>query len=184
MNKARLVTEINPQFCRPSSKLIHYIVHRGESLAGLTNRSVQCEWWMMLFPSCVHFSSFSPASSLLPTVSCQASCKRITWHNVQCLGIYNYAFHLSVNVDYWFFFFSINSVGIYHGLWLLPARRYASAVLAMSVCLSQQQQQQPFNGRLSGTTRVGRYQKKTFTRSHPSWSTYFLYHLFLSVCHK
>ena len=50
------------------------------------------------------------------------------------------------------------------------------------VCLlfcvfSEQQQQQPFNGRLSGTTRVSRYQKKTFTRSHPSWSTYFLYHL-------
>ena len=43
----------------------------------------------------------------------------------------------------------------------------------------QQQQQQPFNGRLSGTTWVGRYQKKIFTRSHPSWSTYFLYHLSL-----
>ena len=42
---------------------------------------------------------------------------------------------------------------------------------------NQQQQEQPFNGRLSGTTRVGRYQNKTFTRSHPSWSTYFLYHL-------
>ena len=33
---------------------------------------------------------------------------------------------------------------------------------------------QPFNSFLSGTTRVGRYQKK---HSHPSWSSDILYHL-------
>ena len=33
---------------------------------------------------------------------------------------------------------------------------------------------QPFNGLWSGTTRVGRYQKK---HSHPSWSSDILYHL-------
>ena len=38
-----------------------------------------------------------------------------------------------------------------------------------------QQQQQPFNGHLSGTTRVGRYQKK-HSPAHTR-STYFLYHL-------
>ena len=44
--------------------------------------------------------------------------------------------------------------------------------------LIQQQQQRPFNGLWSGTTRVGRYQKKTFTHSHPSGSSCcFLYHL-------
>jgi len=36
---------------------------------------------------------------------------------------------------------------------------------------------QLFNGLLSGTTRVGRYQKKQFTHSHPSWSSDILYHL-------
>ena len=36
---------------------------------------------------------------------------------------------------------------------------------------------QPFNGLLSGTTRVGWYQKKQFTHSHPSWSSDILYHL-------
>jgi len=35
---------------------------------------------------------------------------------------------------------------------------------------------QPFNGRWSGTTRVGRYQKK-LTHSHPSWSSDILYQL-------
>ena len=35
---------------------------------------------------------------------------------------------------------------------------------------------QPFNGRWSGTTRVGRYEKK-LTHSHPSWSTHILYQL-------
>ena len=33
---------------------------------------------------------------------------------------------------------------------------------------------QPFNGLLSGTTRVP---EKTFIHSHPSWSSYILYHL-------
>ena len=28
------------------------------------------------------------------------------------------------------------------------------------------QQQQPFNGRLSGTTRVGQYQKKQYQKKH------------------
>ena len=36
--------------------------------------------------------------------------------------------------------------------------------------------QQPFNGEWSGTTRVGRYQKK-LTHSHPSWSSDILYQL-------
>ena len=43
----------------------------------------------------------------------------------------------------------------------------------------RQQQQQPSNGRLSGTTRVGRYQKKhspAHTHRWFSWSMYFLYH--------
>ena len=35
---------------------------------------------------------------------------------------------------------------------------------------------QPFNGRLSGTTRVGWYQKK-LTHSHPSWPLDILYQL-------
>ena len=35
---------------------------------------------------------------------------------------------------------------------------------------------QPFKSRWSGTTRVGRYQKK-FTHSHPSWSSDILYQL-------
>ena len=36
---------------------------------------------------------------------------------------------------------------------------------------------QLFNGLLSRTTRVGRYRKKTFTHSHPSWSSDILYQL-------
>ena len=40
-----------------------------------------------------------------------------------------------------------------------------------------EQQQRPFNGLWSGTTLVGRYPKKTFTHSHPSGSSCFLYHL-------
>ena len=40
-----------------------------------------------------------------------------------------------------------------------------------------EQKQRPFNGLWSGTTRVGRYQKKLFTHSHPSGSSCFLYHL-------
>ena len=39
----------------------------------------------------------------------------------------------------------------------------------------QQQQQQPFNGRLSGTTLVGRYQKKhSSAHTHPGQQTSFL----------
>ena len=37
-----------------------------------------------------------------------------------------------------------------------------------------EQQQQPFNGRFNPGRPVP---EETFTRSHPSWSTYFLYHL-------
>jgi len=44
----------------------------------------------------------------------------------------------------------------------------------------QQQQQQPFNGRLSGTTRVGRYQKKhSPAHTHPDQSTFFITFLHL-----
>ena len=46
--------------------------------------------------------------------------------------------------------------------------------------LHQQQQQQPFNGRLSGTTRVGRYQKKHLpTHTHPGQRTSFITFLHL-----
>ena len=38
----------------------------------------------------------------------------------------------------------------------------------MSYNTNKQQKQQPFNGRLSGTTRVGRYQKKhSPAHTHP-----------------
>jgi len=44
----------------------------------------------------------------------------------------------------------------------------------------QQQQQQPLNGRLSGTTRVGRYQKKhSPTHTHPGQRTSFITFLHL-----
>ena len=46
--------------------------------------------------------------------------------------------------------------------------------------LLQQQQQQPFNGCLSGTTRVGRYQKKhSPTDTHPGQRTSFITFLHL-----
>ena len=46
--------------------------------------------------------------------------------------------------------------------------------------LGQQQQQQPFNGRLSGTTRVGRYQKKhSPTHTHPDQRASFITFLHL-----
>ena len=45
---------------------------------------------------------------------------------------------------------------------------------------TQQQQQQPFNGRLSGTTRVGRYQKKhSPAHTHPGQRTSFITFLHL-----
>ena len=45
---------------------------------------------------------------------------------------------------------------------------------------SQQQQQQPFNGRLSGTTRVGRYQKKhSSAHTHSGQRTSFITFLHL-----
>ena len=44
-----------------------------------------------------------------------------------------------------------------------------------SRCLNSKQQQQPFNGRLSGTTRVGRYQKKhSPAHTHPGQRTSFI----------
>jgi len=44
----------------------------------------------------------------------------------------------------------------------------------------QQQQQQPFNGRLSGTTRVGRYRKKhSPAHTHPGQRTSFITFLHL-----
>ena len=46
--------------------------------------------------------------------------------------------------------------------------------------LVKQQQQQPFNGRLSGTTRVGRYQKKhSPAHTHPGQRTSFIIFLHL-----
>jgi len=49
------------------------------------------------------------------------------------------------------------------------------------VCLYMvQQQQQPFNGHLSGTTRVGRYQKKhSPAHTHPGQRTSFITFLHL-----
>ena len=41
----------------------------------------------------------------------------------------------------------------------------------------QQQQQQPFNGCLIRDNPGRPVPEETFTHSHPSWSTYFLYHL-------
>jgi len=52
------------------------------------------------------------------------------------------------------------------GTWLVPG-------LAISYSKTHTQ---PFNGLWSGTTRVGRYQKK-LTHSHPSWSSDILYQL-------
>ena len=41
--------------------------------------------------------------------------------------------------------------------------------------MTEQQQQQPFNGRLSGATRVGRHQKKhSPTHTHPGQRTSFI----------
>ena len=52
--------------------------------------------------------------------------------------------------------------------------------LILAVHVLQQQQQQPFNGRLSGTTRVGRYQKKhSPAHTHPGQCTSFITFLHL-----
>ena len=52
--------------------------------------------------------------------------------------------------------------------------------LTLAVHVLQQQQQQPFNGRLSGTTRVGRYQKKhSPAHTHPGQCTSFITFLHL-----
>ena len=47
--------------------------------------------------------------------------------------------------------------------------------------IQQQQQQRPFYGPLSGTTRVSRYQKKHSPTHHPDWSSTNLYHLLPSI---
>ena len=60
-----------------------------------------------------------------------------------------------------------------------PGQR-AIKQLYVCVYLFNQQQQQPFNGRLSGTTRVGRYQKKhTPAHTHPGQRTSFITFLHL-----
>ena len=52
--------------------------------------------------------------------------------------------------------------------------------LMVSLAWKEQQQQQPFHGRLSGTTRVGRYQKKhSPTHTHPGQRTSFITFLYL-----
>ena len=52
--------------------------------------------------------------------------------------------------------------------------------LMVSLAWKEQQQQQPFNGRLSGTTRVGRYQKKhSPAHTHPGQRTSFITFLYL-----
>ena len=45
-------------------------------------------------------------------------------------------------------------------IWLLLNKRFQLLENLKTSKIQQQQQQQPFNGRVSGTTRVGRYQKK------------------------
>ena len=53
-------------------------------------------------------------------------------------------------------------------------------IFKRSTCQKTLQQQQPFNGRLSGTTRVGRYQKKhSPTHTHPGQRTSFITFLHL-----
>jgi len=48
------------------------------------------------------------------------------------------------------------------------------------VTVREQQQQQPFNGRLSGTTQIGRYQKKhSPAHTHPGQRTSFITFLHL-----
>ena len=63
----------------------------------------------------------------------------------------------------------------------LPARHYLRGGINVDALLhQQQQQQQPFNGRLSGTTRVGRYQKKhSPSHTHPGQRTSFITFLHL-----
>jgi len=66
--------------------------------------------------------------------------------------------------------------------YLLPAGRSAANPQASVAAVDQpswnrstEQQQQPFNGRLSGTTRVGRYQKKhSPAHAHPGQRTSFI----------
>ena len=62
-----------------------------------------------------------------------------------------------------------------HVLELLPQPRNIGHNLR-----EQQQQQQPFNGRMSGTTRVGRYQKEhSPARTHPDQRASFITFLYL-----
>jgi len=63
------------------------------------------------------------------------------------------------------------------------SKRYDTQKLSDSLVANDyqaQQQQQPFNGRLSGTTRVGRYQKKhSPAHTHPGQRTSFVIFLHL-----
>jgi len=52
-----------------------------------------------------------------------------------------------------------------------PCHGTISTMVNPALRPKQQQQQQPFYGPLSETTWVSRYQKKTFTHSHLSWSS-------------
>jgi len=57
----------------------------------------------------------------------------------------------------------------YSGICEFSCHSVATVVhYSTAVFLLQQQQQQPFYGPLSGTTRVSQYQKKTFTHSRSS----------------
>jgi len=63
--------------------------------------------------------------------------------------------------------------------WLLWLLRHMK-IFTHSLTYLQQQQQQPFNGRLFGTTRVGRYQKKhSPAHTHPGQRTSFIIFLHL-----
>ena len=69
---------------------------------------------------------------------------------------------------------------IKNAVYLLPF--FTLLMLNIRIDINNNKQQQPFNGRLSGTTRVGRYQKKhSPAHTHPGQRTSFITFLFQSV---
>ena len=71
--------------------------------------------------------------------------------------------------------------GAFHWAWKLVITVRVSTIGHVSCLISEQQrQQQPFNGCLSVTTRVGRYQKKhSPAHTHPGQRTSFITFLHL-----
>ena len=72
-------------------------------------------------------------------------------------------------------------------VWSIEQSDYSIIIIAVCLALWRlhfavfmSNQQQPFNGRLSGTTRVGRYQKKRSpSHTHPGQRTSFITFLHL-----